>query len=67
MVLPAQASWAGTPPRLNAAVLRVPDGEKPVTLAHPRTQVRPQGPQTLLGSVCSVTLIEKGARGDDVT
>lgn len=53
-VLPALASWAGTPQRPSAAVLRVPDGEKPVTFAHLRAQVRLQGRQRPFGSVCSV-------------
>lgn len=58
VVLPAPASWARTPHRLSAVVPKVPDGGKPVTLAHLRTQVRPQGLQRLsLGSVYSVTLM----------
>jgi hypothetical protein len=54
VVLPALKSWARTPHRPSAAALRVPDGERPVRPAHLRTQVRPQGLQRLLGSVCSV-------------
>lgn len=55
MVLPALASWDGTPQRPSAAVLRVPDGEKPVILAHLRAQVRLQELQRPFGSVCWVT------------
>lgn len=47
-ICPAPASWATTPRRLSAAAPKVPDGETPVTSAHLRTLVRPQGARILL-------------------
>lgn len=48
--LPAPASLAGTPHRPSAAAPRVPAGEKPVTSAQLRTQVRPPRVPILSGS-----------------